>query len=225
MSHVGRRARRAPSHRCEKQRSDRDRGVSFTGRPELLDAFGGASGDPTQFGAVGNPGNKVNWVNTGTINASNSQVYGLETLYIKARSLFRASISGPSSRTLRLAARLPGDLTFSGGYIQASYFLTGENRQYDKRLGRLASNYVSGGPHTPFWLVRDEDGRFNHGLGAWELAAKWSRLDLNNGVVKGGILDNLSLGVNWHLNNNLRVQFMYLHTDRYETKAGVSRAT
>ena len=56
---------------------------------------------------------------------------------------------------------------------------------------------------------------------AWELAARWSHLDLNDGTIRGGMLDNLSLGVNWHLNNNLRVQFMYLHSNRYNLKAGV----
>src|ERR1019366_2046746 len=107
------------------------------------------------------------------------------------------------------------NICFTGGYIQASYFLTGENRTYDKRLGRLGSEYIARA-NTPFWLVRGEDGRFNYGLGAWELAARYSRLDLNDPSVKGGILDQVEAGVNWHLNNNLRVQFLYLHSSRFD---------
>src|SRR4029077_20813353 len=73
---------------------------------------------------------------------------------------------------------------FGGGYVQLSYLLTGENRSYDKRLGRLDTYYLGKGtgkgPFTNAWFVKDEDGRFNYGLGAWELAARWSYLNLND---------------------------------------------
>ncbi|MBI3823145.1 MAG: hypothetical protein HY289_10765, partial [Planctomycetes bacterium] len=107
-----------------------------------------------------------------------------------------------------------GTPNFSAGYVQVSYFLTGESRTYDKRMGRLGSEYIAKA-NTPFWLVRDDNGAFNWGLGAWEVAARYSTINLNNGPIRGGIMDNLEMGVNWHLNNNLRVQFMYIHTDRY----------
>ena len=34
-------------------------------------------------------------------------------------------------------------------------------------------------------------------------------------LINGGILDQWEAALNWHLNNNLRIQFVYLHADRF----------
>ena len=107
---------------------------------------------------------------------------------------------------------------FNGGYVQAAYLLTGEHTLYDRRLGRLAVYHVR--PNTPFWLVRDGSGRICSGLGAWEIAARYSYLNLNDGPVQGGILTSETFALNWYLNNNLKVQFDYVHTDRSALPAG-----
>jgi phosphate-selective porin OprO and OprP len=112
-----------------------------------------------------------------------------------------------------------GDLTFNGGYVSLSYFLTGENRIYDRRLGREGSTYIAR-PFSPFFSVRAEDGRWIWGPGAWEVAVRYSHLDLNNGPIQGGVLDGMTVGLNWYLNTNLKVQFQYLHNNRYDLKAG-----
>jgi phosphate-selective porin OprO/OprP len=112
-----------------------------------------------------------------------------------------------------------GDLTVTGGYISVNYILTGENRTYDYRLGRIGTNYLV--PRTPFWLVRDENGRFNSGLGAWEIEARLSHLDLNTKDINGGETDALNFGLVWHLNNNLRVTFDYLRQNRYDLPKSV----
>jgi len=202
---------------------DRSGGDNGYGTPITVGAATVANGGITGMRAA--PGNGNNWVTTGSIKANGSNVLAPELWYnngpfsIQAEYLW-AFIDGANIKGPR------GDIGFTGGYIQAGYFLTGESRQYDKRLGRLNSEYIARA-NTPFWLVRGEDGRFNYGLGAWELAARFSRIDLNGGpligstpLVNGGILDQWEAGVNWHLNNNLRVQFMYLHANRYDI-AGV----
>ena len=60
-----------------------------------------------------------------------------------------------------------GDAEFNGGYVQASYALTGESRRYSE------SNGAFGGinPRKPFLM-----GTGN--WGAWELAARYSYANL-----------------------------------------------
>ena len=62
-------------------------------------------------------------------------------------------------------------------------------------------------------------------FGAWEVAARYSHVDLNDGAgltrVQGGKMDGLSFGLNWYLNTNLKVQFEYVYNHRYELPPGV----
>jgi phosphate-selective porin OprO/OprP len=94
-----------------------------------------------------------------------------------------------------------GDPHFWAASLQASYFLTGEHRPYKTSAG--AFDKVK--PAANF----GEDG----GLGAWEVAARYSHLSLNDEGVDGGRLRDLSLGLNWYLNPNLRMMWNYVYAD------------
>src|SRR5439155_20677235 len=108
---------------------------------------------------------------------------------------------------------------FNGGYVQAAYFLTGENRLYDKRFGRLGTLYDR--PNTSFWAVRDEDGCWNLGRGAWEVAVRYSYLNLNDGPIDGGLMQGWTVGLNWYLSTNVKVQLEYMDDARWhKTTAG-----
>ncbi len=85
------------------------------------------------------------------------------------------------------------DPTFSGYYFQGSYFLTGEHRPYSKSSGVF-------GRLKPKENFLGKGGR----LGAWEVAARYSHLDLNDANIGGGKLDNYTFGLNWYLNPNVR---------------------
>lgn len=76
-------------------------------------------------------------------------------------------------------------LSFPGWYAQASWSLTGEQRKYSPATG------VPGGL-TPEHPVSDG------GWGAWELAMRYSSLDLNDADINGGFERNVSVGVNWY---------------------------
>ena len=66
----------------------------------------------------------------------------------------------------RAPAKLP-DPDFKGYYLQGSWILTGESRRYNAATG----SFQNPRPMVPF--------SSNGGFGAWELAARYSRMDLN----------------------------------------------
>jgi phosphate-selective porin OprO/OprP len=131
----------------------------------------------------------------------------------------------PAGLKLQPALTSPQNYFFNGGYAQLAYTLTGESRAYEKRLGRLSQYYF--GPQGPFnnaWAVRGDDGRYCFNWGAWEIAARYSYVNLNDGVglnrIQGGTLDGLTLGLNWYLNTNLRFQFDYVYNQRSDLPPG-----
>ncbi len=94
-----------------------------------------------------------------------------------------------------------GDPSFDGFYVQAGYFFTGEHRPYTLKqagFGRLKPKRIFG-----------KDG----GGGAWEIAARYSTLDLNDRAIGGGELDDFTLAINWYLNPVTRLQFNYVTAD------------
>ncbi|CDN85639.1 MULTISPECIES: OprO/OprP family phosphate-selective porin [Hydrogenophaga] len=91
-------------------------------------------------------------------------------------------------------------LDFSGYYIQGGYILTGEKRSYSASSG----SYGSVAPSRPFdWRMGD--------WGAWEIAARYSMIDLNDRDIFGGRQENLTLGLNWYVNSNIRFMLNYIN--------------
>ncbi len=97
----------------------------------------------------------------------------------------------------------------SGGYISASYFITGESRSYKKgKIGRTkVKSPVSEG-----------------GMGAWQLAVRYDTIELNDmdEAVMGGKQNTMIFGVNWHLNNYARVMANYSLSDIDNDPVGVT---
>ncbi len=93
------------------------------------------------------------------------------------------------------------DPQFWGASVQASYFLTGEHRPYKKSSGTFDK------------IKPLENFSYDGGAGAWELAARYSHLNLNDHNVFGGRLNDVTFGVNWYLNPNLRMAWNYVWSD------------
>ncbi|MFT5702716.1 MAG: phosphate-selective porin OprO/OprP [Rickettsiales bacterium] len=98
--------------------------------------------------------------------------------------------------------------TYKSYYAQISYILTGESRVYDYKTGTYEG-------------VKIKKSVDEGGVGALELAARFSENDRNkrnqgeNFI--GGKTQNITLGVNWYLNQNLRLMANYM-TSRIDQK-------
>ncbi|MDR3556730.1 MAG: porin, partial [Syntrophobacteraceae bacterium] len=88
----------------------------------------------------------------------------------------------------------------SGYYVMASYFITGEHRIYDPKYGVFArpAPACNFNPATGGW-------------GAWELAARFDSIDLNDKTISGGTEQNYTGSLNWYLNPNLKWALEYTH--------------
>ncbi len=98
----------------------------------------------------------------------------------------------------QVEAASAGNPTFSGYHISMSYILTGEMRPYNKRSGLFRPVPVSKSVNDGGW-------------GAWELAARYSNLDLNEGSLLGGETEIYSLGLNWWLSTSASLNINYRH--------------
>jgi len=83
-----------------------------------------------------------------------------------------------------------GDPEFNAQYVNFAWFLTGETRSYSASSGKF-------GRTRPTTTVSEG------GLGAWEVAVRLDRADL--GSVAAGELTNLTFGVNWYLEDHVRI--------------------
>ena len=150
-------------------------------------------------------------ISTGAIaNVSSAQVYSVEAagtygpLFVQGE-YFWFNIQRDANTGLPPIGA--PDLKFQGGYGQVGYVLTGESHPYNA----AAAAYGGIKPLHPF----DISGG---GWGAWEIAARYSTMDLNNLIgtttgVAGGRQNVITVGLNWYANNNVRLMFDYLHGD------------
>ncbi len=164
--------------------------VQYRNQPEIfVSETGGAAQVP-----VGVPLAVPPFVDTGLIPTQNFSMFNAELAYAVGSFYAQSEViytvvkerNGPTNN-------------FSGAYAQFGYFLTGESRAYNRKGGVF-------GRVVPL----DPVGK-DCGCGAWELAGRWSYIDLNDKNIQGGRLTDLTLGVNWYLNQFTKFQFNYIH--------------
>ena len=139
------------------------------------------------------------FVDTGQFPAASLDLVGVEAALVLGPTSFQTeymhnSVHQPNG----------GDVNFASFYVQASHFLTGEHRPYRDSGGHF--NRVK-----PFHNLGDQNG-----WGAWEIALRYSQLDLNDQLINGGKLRDLTLGLNWYLNPTTRMMWNYVVADRVE---------
>ncbi len=195
---------------------DTDDGIAeFSSPPESLLAIGAL--DPG-VGAIGIAGmDLVNIVDTGNIDgATNWQLLGAEAAWVYGPLSVQAEYIGAFvNRTADADAGFQRAPNFHGCYAHISYFLTGEHRPYNRTAGKFARVV----PFENFFRVRTEGGDVVTGMGAWEIAYRFSYVDMDffneDEAVpaerfKGGRSVNHTFGVNWYLNPYTRMMFNYV---------------
>jgi phosphate-selective porin OprO/OprP len=196
---------------------DSQTAIRFRSRGDVRDAIGvGAGnnlgGDPSRF------------VDTGYFLSNNIQTVMPELLLIWGPFSIQSEgywVWAQNSRTLfapNPVGTNVGTTMFWSAYAEASYFLTGQRRGYDRRMGIYDRPVLD----SNAFLVRGDDGKFHVNWGAWQVAYRYTFMDLNSAGINGGQLGEHSFGVNWYFNNTSKVQFHYSIIQRNVASPAVS---
>ncbi|MGH8504088.1 MAG: OprO/OprP family phosphate-selective porin [Gammaproteobacteria bacterium] len=126
---------------------------------------------------------------------------------VKTYGLEAAGVLGPfhaqGEYMLADVSSALADADFDGWYVEGGYFLTGESRPYAADEGR--------------WKRVTPEGP----AGAWQVALRYSTLDLTDGGIDGGEEDNVGVALNWYPNYYLRFSANYIDVLDHE-QVGVS---
>jgi len=114
-----------------------------------------------------------------------------------------------------------GTVFFQGGYLEALWYLTGESRTYDVAHSRFDRAV----PRANFYRRRGGNGRIHSSPGGWQVGLRYNYLCLSDGEINGGVLNGMTLGLNWLLNPNARLVFNYDFTYRDFVSAAGSDAS
>lgn len=193
-----------------------------------------------EFGPLGYPelpqtfGTSVNgtplFVDTGRYQADYFNLFGVEALYQWGAFSFQ------SEYMATIVQSVVGPVFYQGAYAQAAYRLTGENRQYDKRIGALTKVI----PFRDFISLKRKG---ICGWGAWEIATRLSFVDLTNPATLdghyyntasntftgtanagNGVLTDYTLGLTWFWNQHTKFQFNWIHAFLDNSFKGYSNA-
>jgi len=103
------------------------------------------------------------------------------------------------------------DLSMKGYYIQASYFLTGEERNYGVAEGAFNRTKIKR-------VFNPSRGQW----GAFQLCIRYDRLEVSDGFFDHGYVNEgkytdrasgVTLGINWYFNDMVRFMLNYNHVD------------
>jgi phosphate-selective porin OprO/OprP len=169
--------------------------ITLSDRPEIRI-------DPTTF------------VNTGPVGTIANPTTGGRVINVETAAQYQNFLIQGEYFNYNISRRGLADANFNGGYVQASWVLTGERHNYDK----TSAAYGGITPTKSF-------STNGSGYGAFEIAARVSYIDLTDNfvagrslasqpaAVNGGKQTSYTFGLNWYANSLLRFTANYIHTD------------
>ena len=99
----------------------------------------------------------------------------------------------------RNRAKAVGDPVFSAFQVGGSWFITGENRRYNKLAG------------NPGKVIPKRNFNFRKGTGpgAWEVSSRFTSTDGTDAGIQGGVYRRFTLGLSWFTNTHFRYEINY----------------
>lgn len=143
-------------------------------------------------------------VDTGKFPADHVRGTGIEAYYRNGPWLFGGEYDWQD-----VSPVTGGNVLFHGGNLATVWLITGETRGYN-----TAGGY--------FNAVSPERTVFEGGPGAFEAVMTLTYIDLDSGMFQGGKFWRLTPMVNWHMSDNLRLEFVYGYgeLDRFGLEGG-----
>lgn len=143
------------------------------------------------------------WLDTGVIaGADDYQLLGFESVV----NLGPWQLCG-EQQTVWLDRVADPSLCFHGAYLSLSYFLTGEHIPWNRQTGQIARVV----PFENFFLVNTCNSGVASGMGAWQVAARWSYLDTADRDIRGGYGEAITTALNWYWTPHAKWQFNYIY--------------
>ena len=150
------------------------------------------------------------WLDTGRIaGAEWYEILGLETIFNAGP--FQV-VGEYQTNWVQRDATTPGtgpDLFFHGAYVYLAYLLTGEHVPYERDSGTIGRVK----PLNKFLWPNRAGAGTGRGWGAWQVALRYSYLDLTDEDIRGGIENNLTFGLVWYLNSHASLQLNAIYGD------------
>ncbi|MBX3435226.1 MAG: hypothetical protein KF847_18055 [Pirellulales bacterium] len=137
-------------------------------------------------------------IDSGNVAADSYTTGNLELAIVWGRITWQNEAFLSSVHTLAGA-----DAHVGGAYSHLSWFLTGENRVFE-RFGQHGAQFGRNKPFTNFFATPG-----GVGWGAWEAKARWSYLDLTD--LASGQYNDLTVGFNWYWSDRTRIMFDWIH--------------
>lgn len=131
--------------------------------------------------------------NTGTLSASSSKTLMLELITVQGPVSFvgeymNCGVQGGAA-----------DMDFQYFQLGASWFITGENRRYNRQSGVLGKLI----PKRNFNFKKDA------GFGALELGARYTYSDFTEQEIDGGKFARMTAALGWYPNAHFRIELNY----------------
>ncbi len=160
------------------------------------------------------------FADTGTFFADSQSLISPELALVWGPWLFQAEYTGawvPDAfgNTAPNVGVNQGTVYFQAWYAEALVFLTGEHREYERKEARFTRvvPYQKRVPNSPALQ------RAHLAQGAWQLGARYQKADLSDEGIQGGTTQDVTIGLNWFINPNMKYQLNYVWTHRTYTAA------
>ena len=156
--------------------------------------YTGAPGGNLSYKAKPEVNTTPSFINTGSFDAAGANTLMLEYIGVKGpvaivSEYMNAFVNSNSA----------GNPSFNYWQVGGSWFITGENRNYNKQTGNLGK------------LIPKKNFKFRKGSGpgAFEVAARYTKSDFTSGTIDGGKFGRFTTAVSWFPNAHFRYEINY----------------